>query len=509
MPGIKKEQGEGPGQRVKGEPPKISDDLNRRKGNEKEIMPSKYLYINTIGCQMNVYDSDQIVNGLKPLRYKPALSMDTADLIILNTCAIREKAQQKAYSFLGRLARLKRKKPDLIIGVGGCVAQQEGKKFLARMPHIDFVFGTHAVGRLPAIIEKVAAERCRVVDIEMSDAIDELQTEIESTGNTTTTRFVTIMRGCDNFCAYCVVPYVRGREVSRNPENILQEIETLVASGVREITLLGQNVNSYGKKESMCTFPELLARVNDIKGLKRIRFTTSHPKDLSKALMRAFVDLEKLCNHIHLPVQSGSDRILKKMNRKYTRDAYLDKVAMLRRHRADMAITSDFIVGFPGETVSDFEQTLDLIQEVEYDGLFAFMYSDRPSASAGQLPGKISETEKKERLQRLLELQAGISMIKNQALVGSTVQILVDGLSKKQGDVHPPGDPSGRQWSGRTTTNRIVNFYPKTPAVDNEILRGKRVQVRIEKALAHSLWGRPLDLDPRASDLKGEESYAA
>ncbi|MBU0698255.1 MAG: MiaB/RimO family radical SAM methylthiotransferase, partial [Proteobacteria bacterium] len=254
-------------------------------------MNTKYVYINTIGCQMNVYDSDRIAMVLKPLGYKPSSFLKMADLVIVNTCAIREKAEQKVFSFLGRLADMKRKKPDLIIGVGGCVAQQEGARIMDRMAHVDLVFGTSAISRLPGLIEKIESERCQVADIEMTPGIDEFGFVADERRNEKVTRFVTVMQGCDNFCSYCVVPYVRGPETSRPPGNIINEIKFLVENGVREVTLLGQNVNSYGQKEGLCSFPELLALVNDIDGLLRIRFTTSHPKDLSEDLMFAFKDL--------------------------------------------------------------------------------------------------------------------------------------------------------------------------------------------------------------------------
>jgi tRNA-2-methylthio-N6-dimethylallyladenosine synthase len=462
----------------------------------------------TIGCQMNVYDSDQIVKGLKSIEYETATSMDRADLIILNTCAIREKAQQKAYSFLGRLAKLKRKKPDLIIGVGGCVAQQQGEKILTQMPHLDFVFGTHAIGRLPGIIRRVASQRSRVVDVEMSVDIAEFESKFRLMESSKPTRFVTIMRGCDNYCAYCVVPYVRGQEVSRDSKKIIQEIRALVASGVREVTLLGQNVNSYGLKEGLCSFPKLLEKVNDIKGIQRIRFTTSHPKDLSEELMRAFAELEKLCNHIHLPVQSGSNRILKRMNRKYTREGYLEKVALLRHHRPDIAVTSDFIVGFPGETTDDFDKTLDMIRRVQYDGIFAFKYSDRPSAPSVHMPDKVTEPEKRYRLQELLRVQEQIAIQKNQTLVNTTQEILVDGLSRNKREVNSSGLLQV-QWTGRTTTNKIVNFSrEKDNGSGNDDYIGTMVQLKIKKAFPHSLWGRPVYLEPEALDLKGE-GYAA
>lgn len=473
-------------------------------------MKHKYLYVHTIGCQMNVNDSDQIKSGLQSLHYRSAPSMETADLIILNTCAIREKAQQKAYSFLGRTARLKRKNPDLIIGVGGCVAQQEGESILKQMPYLDFVFGTHAIGRLAGIVNRIETDRCRIVDTDLTGAIDEPKAETKPAADESPTRFVTIMRGCDNFCSYCVVPYVRGRETSRHPRHILQEIQGLVAGGVRAVTLLGQNVNSYGQKEGLPSFAELLSEVNAVAGLLRIRFTTSHPKDLSEGLMAAFGNLEKLCGHIHLPVQSGSDRILKRMNRKYTRNEYLLKVNRLRQICPDIAITSDIIVGFPGETDADFQKTLEIIRQAEFDNIFAFSYSDRPSAPAAELNGKISEKQKNERLQTVLAQQQEITLRKNQALVGSTVEILVDGFSKKQNGKTGSGDLETVQWTGRTTTHKVVNFIQIAGGVEiRQNYTGRLLDVRIEKALPHSLWGHAIGFETDSKRLKGEKRYVA
>jgi len=444
---------------------------------------------------MNIYDSERIIRGLKNSGYTDTPFPENADLIILNTCAIRAKAEHKVFSFLGRLAEMKREKPDLIIGVGGCVAQQKGRKILSRVPEIDFVFGTHAIHRLPEIIHRVESEKVRIADVELSDNNTErfeFGTASQcknSLQNEDITRFVTIMQGCDNFCAYCVVPFVRGREVSRSPENIIREIKELVKSGVKEVTLLGQNVNSYGKKQEMSSFAELLSEINKIEGLSRIRFTTSHPKDLSQELIDSFRDIYKLCRHIHLPVQSGSDKILNMMNRKYTGESYLEKIDRLRKVSPDIAITSDFIVGFPGETESDFQDTLDLIKEVEYDTLFAFKYSDRPRVPAALFQDKISEDEKEERLDHLLKLQEDYTLKKNQLLVGTVQEILVEGHSKKESSVI--------QWTGRTSTNKIVNF---TPDKDFRSFRnfgsllGKMIKIRIEKALPHSLWGE-IDVD--------------
>lgn len=460
-------------------------------------MGLKKLFVNTMGCQMNVYDTGQIQNRLAPLGFEPTEQLEAADVIIVNTCAIRAKAEQKAFSFLGRLLPYKEQKPELIIGMGGCVAQQEGHKVLSRMPHVDLVFGTHAIRRLPQLIQKIAATRCRIVDVEMAPAIAPDDFAIGDIVPSDVSSFVTIMRGCDNYCTYCVVPHVRGRESSRTPDEILSEIEHLVEHGVREVTLLGQNVNSYGQKEGFCSFTQLLEKVDGIKGLARIRFTTSHPKDLSEELMLAFDRLEKLCPHIHLPVQSGADTVLQRMNRRYSRRQYMDRVTTLRSIRPDIAITSDIIVGFPGETEDEFNATLDLIDQIGFDGLFAFVYSDRPNAPAVRFDKKIGEDEKKERLQRVLTLQETVTLKKNQALTGSVHQILVDGMSKHLAygadERMVMNGQEGVQWTGRTGTNKIVHFIPTAANGDrNQMLTGRIMEIMIEKAMSHSLWGRLL-----------------
>jgi tRNA-2-methylthio-N6-dimethylallyladenosine synthase len=455
----------------------------------------KNLYIHTIGCQMNVYDSERIARDMKAAGYDLTQSVNAADLIVLNTCAIREKAEQKVFSFLGRLADLKKKKPELIIAVGGCVAQQEGRKIISRIPYVDVVFGTSAIGRLPNLIRQAKSKRRRIVDVELAEKIEEAENTAEYPD--AVTGFVTIMQGCDNYCSYCVVPYVRGREMSRTPENIIAEIRSLVSNGLREVTLLGQNVNSYGKKEKLCSFPDLLARINEIEGLWRIRFTTSHPKDLSDELIHAFRDIDKLCGHIHLPVQSGSDRILKQMNRKYSGEQYLEKVVGLRKTNPDIAITSDIIVGFPGETESDFNDTLNLIRRVAYDGLFAFKYSDRPNAPAACFPDKVPEEKKKERLQTVLDVQAVFTLDKNEAMVGKTEEILVEGPSRKQPDGNENTESDSKfQWSGRTSANKIVNFSAEGQIFCDRNFTGRMIRVRIDKAFPHSLRGTPVDIEP-------------
>ena len=472
-------------------------------------MNSKYLYLHTIGCQMNVYDSEQITMRLATIGYEQTASMAGADVIIVNTCTVRAKAEQKAFSLLGRLARLKRNKKRLIIGVGGCVAQQEGKKILDRMPAVDLVFGTRAIDRLPHLIRQIEARRCRIVDVDMNAAPQISDGIVESRNENQSTRFVTIMRGCDNHCTYCVVPFVRGSETSRTPENILREIRNMVESGVKEVTLLGQNVNSYGNNQNLCTFTELLSMISEIEGLLRIRFTTSHPKDLGPELIMAFRNLPKLCPHIHLPVQSGSNRILKRMNRQYTREQYLDKVMKLRDTCSQIAITSDIIVGFPGESQTDFEKTLELVKTVEFDGLFAFQYSDRPLAPSVKLPDKLSEPIISKRLQILLKLQEKITRRKNEALAGSTQLVLTEGLSKKHGSNPLSEAGTDVQWTGRTSTNKIVNFYVDGPVTDSEDLTGHLVGVHIDKGFSHSLFGRMINAELSAGGLKGVENYAA
>ncbi len=471
-------------------------------------MKMRHVYIHTIGCQMNVYDTDRIVRSLAACGYGPTRLLEEADLIIVNTCAIRAKAEQKAFSFIGRLARIKQRRPEVLIAVGGCVAQQQGEAILSRMPIVDLVFGTHAIARLPGLLAAVGSHERRVVDVGECEDIDAVDMTGEGFAHGEVSGFVTIMQGCDNYCTYCVVPYVRGSETSRRPERILAEIEALVRDGVREVTLLGQNVNSYGCKEGLPSFAELLARIDALEGLERIRFTTSHPKDLSQELMEAFGRLPKLCPHIHLPVQSGSDRVLKRMNRNYTRQVYLDRIAQLRRVRPDIAVTSDFIVGFPGESQADFEETLALLAAVRFDSVFAFMYSDRAIAPASRFGNKVGTQEKKDRLQALLAAQEGVTLEKHQALVGCTQEILVEGGSSRPG-LAGPADV-GTQWSGRTPGNKIVNFTapPKGPEA-NGLKAGALVEVVIENAFSHSLLGRLLPGKPTKRCLEGKQYHAA
>lgn len=435
----------------------------------------KNLYIETFGCQMNEYDTWRMVRLMSGQGYAHTQQEEEADLIVLNTCSIREKAQQKVMSRLGRLARLKERKPSLIIALAGCLAQQEGEGLLKAAPQLDLVIGTHAIHRLPELVRAHAANGRRSHCTEF-DYIFGPSPALAGQA-APVTAFVTIMQGCDNFCAYCVVPYVRGRETSRAPGEIEAEAQDLAAHGAREITLLGQNVNSYGRGlEEPVTFAGLLGRLHKIEGLKRLRFTTSHPKDLGPELMEAFARLPKLCAHLHLPVQSGSTRVLEAMNRRYTRRDYLDKIQALRAARPDIALTTDIIVGFPGETEEDFEETMDLIDEVRYHNIFSFCYSDRPMTKASRMPGKVDPQTASRRLARLQARQREITAQIDQALAGQVVEVLVEGPAKR----------GGNQLTGRTPWLKAVNFE------GGKGLVGALARVEVTRVLPNSLFGRLL-----------------
>ncbi|HKL49446.1 MAG TPA: tRNA (N6-isopentenyl adenosine(37)-C2)-methylthiotransferase MiaB [Desulfuromonadales bacterium] len=434
----------------------------------------KYFYLETFGCQMNVVDSERIVDMLLEIGYRQIESPEQAGLILVNTCSVRDKAERKVYGHLGRFKPLKEARPDLILGVGGCVAQQEGEKLLSGLPYLDLVFGTHNVHRLPEMVQQVEQSRKRCVATEFQDRDTRLMLFPNRSGRNTVTRFVTVMQGCDNFCSYCIVPHVRGREISRPAGEIVAEVEALADQGMKEVTLLGQNVNSYGLKGGGAeSFSDLLRRVHDIENLERLRFTTSHPKDISDELIDCFRDLDKLCKHIHLPVQSGSSRTLKAMNRGYDREQYLDKVRRLREACPDIRLTTDIIVGFPGETEEDFEQTLSLVEEVGYADAFLFLYSPRPGTAAAEFGETNTAGEKQARFDRLLKLQHNLSEQSWSADVGRELPILVEGESKAgQGQIF-----------GRTTWNRIVNFDADSSLV------GKIAKVRITRNFRNSQLG--------------------
>ncbi|RJX29802.1 MAG: tRNA (N6-isopentenyl adenosine(37)-C2)-methylthiotransferase MiaB [Desulfurivibrio sp.] len=436
----------------------------------------KLLYIETFGCQMNDRDSE-IMRQLLAKAYEPTDVIGAADAIIVNTCSIRDKAEQKAYSLLGALRKRKRDKPDLIIAATGCVAQQEGARMLSRMPHVDLVVGPQNIYQLPELFDKARQFRQGIVATEMARSfhIPPFLPSLQQ-GNPHK-RFVTIMQGCNNFCTYCIVPYTRGREISRKPEDILAEITHLAAGGVKEVTLLGQNVNSYGNDHpvgSRTSFASLLRRVTEIKGLERVRFTTSNPKDLSEELMQCFTDLAKLCPHFHLPVQSGSNAILQRMNRKYTIEHYLDRVAKLRGCCPEIALTTDIIVGFPDETEQDFQATMALIEKVRYHSAFSFKYSNRPPAKSCQFADSVGREEKERRLAVLQALQQQITLERNREYLGRRLELMVEGESRA----------AEGQWSGRSVTNHIVNFESQVALVP-----GQLVQAVIREACLHSLRG--------------------
>ena len=426
---------------------------------------------------MNVHDSEQMAALLADCGYKTTDNVKLADLVLLNTCAIREKAAQKAYSELGRFGLLKKQNPNLVIGVGGCLAQHLGSKFHKKIQHLDFVFGTHNIHRLPEMVAAVEKNREKITKIDFHKSFMSIGIYAPP-AKSARSAFVSIMQGCNNFCAYCVVPYLRGRETSRPPEGIIEEITKLASAGIKEVTLLGQNVNSYGNTlEKQTTFANLIKEIGTIEGIERIRFTTSHPRDLSEALINCFAEEKKLCEHIHLPVQCGSNRILRLMNRGYTREDYLKKVERLRQVYPGISITSDIIVGFPGETEKDYQETIDMMEKIRFDSTFSFKYSERKGTAAESLEGKISEPEKQQRLKYLQDLQNRHTMQKNMELEGSIQKVLIEGRSKN----------SEHDLMGRTSSWKIVNFK------GNSELIGKLKDVQITKSFLHSLRGKLIE----------------
>lgn len=423
----------------------------------------KKYYLTTFGCQMNVHDSEKMAGILKAEGYIEAADQNEADIIIFNTCSIRQKAEQKFYSELGRLKVLKKKRPDLKIAVSGCIAQQEGKKMLKRTPYVDFIMGPQNIHLLKDIFKSPKG----VVAVEDNPLMADMEFPVNRRDSLKA--WVNIMYGCNNFCSYCIVPYTRGREKSRAKDSIINEIRVLAETGCKEVTLLGQNVNSY---ESSVDFPGLLKEINSISEIKRIRFMTSHPKDLSEELIYAIRDLDKVCEHIHLPLQSGSTKILGLMNRKYSYADYLRGVDRLREEIPEIAITSDIIAGFPQETAEDHECTIKALKEIKFDGLFAFMYSPRPGTKASTIDGHIPDNIKSERLAEILELQNEITEFKNKELEGTSQEILIEKEYPENND----------NLIGRTRTNKIIAI----PSNSN-INPGDIVKVKIIKANLHSL----------------------
>lgn len=422
---------------------------------------------------MNVHDSELVGGLLEREGYRPAEDIADADVVIINTCTVRVKAEEKAHSLIGRLRALKRARPGITVGVMGCLAQQWGEEFFSKFPHLDFVCGTHALDVIPGMVLRLSHGERRLSETAFRQYPGSLSSWCvpRSPGPTA---YVNIMQGCDNFCAYCIVPYVRGRERSRPPGDVIEEVKALAAGGVKEVTLLGQNVNSYGKGLTEKTdFPDLLKRVSAVRGIERIRFTTSHPRDLSESLMNAFVEIDALCEHIHLPFQAGSDSVLRRMRRGYTAEGYLRKIDELRRRVPDISLSTDIIVGFPGERDEDFEKTIDLMGKVRFDNSFSFKYSDRSGTVAASFGDKVDEAVKSERLVFLQSLQRKHTLEKNRQREGMIEEVLVEGPSKG----------GSEDVTGRTRGNRIVNFR------GDDCLRGKTVLVNITRGYAHSLRG--------------------
>ncbi|MBI3019594.1 MAG: tRNA (N6-isopentenyl adenosine(37)-C2)-methylthiotransferase MiaB [Deltaproteobacteria bacterium] len=429
-------------------------------------------YLKTYGCQMNVYDSERITGLLGALNFKPTEKIKEADLILFNSCTVREKAKQKLLSDLGRLKAFKEKNKKLIIGIGGCVAQEAGDELLKRIPHLDLVFGVDQVDQLADLLGRIQETKSRLA-VTAFDTDPQFSLSYVRKDSSPVSAYVTIIKGCDKFCSFCIVPFTRGREKSRSPREILQEIELRVEKGTREITLLGQNVNSYAAEEF--TFPSLLKLVSKVPNLKRLRFTSPHPQDFCEGMIECYVELPNLCKHLHLPVQCGSNRVLKAMRRWYTIEHYKEHVEKLRKRVPDIALSTDMIVGFPGETNEEFEETLKLLRDVRYDFVYSFRYSPRVGTSAYEWKDDVPEEEKDERLQRLQSLQDEISLEKNQELIGKIYEVLVEKISSTGAPVSV--------LQGRTETHKIVHFKGAPNLI------GKFVQVRLTKAMPHSFLG--------------------
>lgn len=445
-------------------------------------MEQKIVFIKTFGCQMNERDSEIMAQTLLGFGYVEGMDIEAADLVILNTCSIRAKAEQKVLSLLGYLRKYKKNRPNMKICVAGCVAQQEGKKLIERMPHVDLVVGTQNIYKIGSLLENELSSTQRVVTglddqyiipqfLPNSSAVQ------DDPENQTFSKFVTIMQGCNNYCTYCVVPYTRGREVSRKNSEIVDEVKVLVEGGIREITLLGQNVNSYGRTNQVSEtkldycFADLLHDVSKINGLKRLRFTTSNPKDLTDELINCFRDIDLLCPQFHLPIQAGSDKTLQRMNRKYSVQQYFELVDKLREACPPIALTTDVIVGFPGETELDFEGTMQVLEQVRFHGSFSFKYSDRPGTRASDFSDKVDEQVKKVRLAKFQARQDEISLEKNREYIGQIKEVMIENNSQDN-------------LKGRTSTNHIVHFEKYF-----QIKAGEFVNAKIVSAGQHSLKG--------------------
>ncbi|TYZ24980.1 tRNA (N6-isopentenyl adenosine(37)-C2)-methylthiotransferase MiaB [Selenomonas ruminis] len=409
----------------------------------------KKAFIGVYGCQMNISDAERMEGQLKTIGYERVEEMEGADLILLNTCCVRETAEDKVYGKIGEIKHLKRANPDLIFGITGCMAQKESDGLIKRAPHIDFVLGTNKVHELTHVVQEIERERGHIVDTQLGET--ELPDDVPVARGGKFSAWVPIMYGCNNFCTYCIVPYVRGRERSRLPEDVVNEVREAVAQGYTEVTLLGQNVNSYGKDHKLADFADLLKMVDEVPGIKRVRFMTSHPKDLSDKVIAVIRDGKHICEHIHLPVQYGSNKILKAMNRVYTVESYKDLVRRIRQEIPNAALTTDLIVGFPGETDEDFAEMLAFLKEIRYDSAYTFIYSKRSGTPAATMENQVDDKVKHERLEQLMALQNEISFEINQGLKDKVLEVMVEGPSKNDAAI----------WNGRTRTNKIVLFEHK------------------------------------------------
>ena len=398
------------------------------------------------GCQMNIADAERMEGQLQAAGYTPTEETARADIVLINTCCVRETAEDKVYGKIGEIKKIKEKNPRLIFGITGCMAQKEGDSLMRRAPHIDFVLGTGKVHELTRIIAEIRAEHSSIVDVVLSDS--EIAEDLPIARSGKFSAWVPIMYGCNNYCTYCIVPYVRGRERSRAPEDVVAEVRRAVGEGYREVTLLGQNVNSYGKDHKKTDFADLLRMVDEVEGIRRVRFMTSHPKDIGDKLIEAIKGGQHICEHIHLPVQYGSSRILKAMNRGYTVERYRERVRRVREALPNASLTTDLIVGFPGETEEDFAEMLNFLREMRYDSAYTFLYSKRSGTPAAAMIDQVPDAVKHARLHRLMQEQNAISREINEALMGAELEVMVEGASKNDAAV----------WSGRTRTNKIVLF---------------------------------------------------
>jgi tRNA-2-methylthio-N6-dimethylallyladenosine synthase len=437
----------------------------------------KTFYLETFGCQMNAHDSEKVIGTLEQQGYRQVEAEEDAGLILYNTCSIRDKAEQKVFNRLNDYKKLH--KAGKRFGVLGCVAQQEGEKIFDRAPYVSLVSGSASYRKLPEMLARLEAGETRITGLDDRQTDETFETEFTSRQNPYR-GYITIIEGCDKFCAYCVVPYTRGKERSRTSTSVLAEARRMAESGYTEIQLLGQNVNSYRDPEGKRSFAELLAAVGELEGIRRVRFTTSHPRDFTRDIVEAIDAVPELCDHVHLPVQSGSSSVLARMNREYTREQYLERVSWVRAAKRPISMTTDIIVGFPGETAADFVETMDMLAEVQYDAVFAFKYSQRPNTPAIHMADSISEDEKSRRLQSLLDRQRELQRVNYSKQIGDIYEAAVEGHNQQRGQV-----------IGRTTQNKTLNFTTANPILPAP---GSYVSVRVTAAFPNSLVGKAVTI---------------